>query len=425
MLLLSITSEYAISEEEALARLDSFMAQFEGATRSTSRRVRSISHVSYEDVHVGTRSSEELDIENLLYIVEFEDGQGSAIIGADERVEPVYAVLDETVLTIEDFNNAANGTNTNDIRTFTAGMIAETANLDFGSGTTRAFTPILPPGFQTDSYVDIISYVDKNYIAPYLTTQWHQDSPFNDRFPVADEGYIYSTNGKFVAGCTTIALAQVLNYHAYPSNIVLNGRSHSWDNIGQFTFNVYIADDYLLDCMSRFIYDLAIELDVECQSNGTTAGFGDVQRVMIQQGYRNISYGTPSQSTIRTMLVNSKPVLFSGFMVDDPTTDENEYSGHSWVMDGWKTIETITTRVTYNAWGVEKSREVVNRYETDYVHCNMGYDGDANGYYTFNIFNLSSIKPEGKYEPNYGDNQNTVNATYTTNFEMLIYDTWN
>lgn len=89
------------------------------------RTIKRIDKVSFEDLCGATRSPELPNIEDLLYIVEFESGAGSAILGADYRLEPVYAVLDNSVLTAEDFNNAIEGKNEDDISTFMAGTIAE------------------------------------------------------------------------------------------------------------------------------------------------------------------------------------------------------------------------------------------------------------------------------------------------------------
>lgn len=63
--------------------------------------------------------------------------------------------------------------------------------------------------------------------------------------------------------------------------------------------------------------------------------------------------------------------------------------------------------------------------ESKKVHANFGWYGQCDGYYTFNIFDLTALKPDGRYEPDYGDSQDTANAVYTTGFEMLIYDLWN
>ena len=66
------------------------------------RRVKNVTTVSPEALSPGgTRSEATADVEDLLYIVNFEDEAGS-----DDRLEPVYAVVDEGSLTTEEFRYA-------------------------------------------------------------------------------------------------------------------------------------------------------------------------------------------------------------------------------------------------------------------------------------------------------------------------------
>lgn len=52
-----------------------------------------------------TKSDENSDFGNLLYVINFEDGNGTAVLGADNRLEPVIAVIDSGYLNLEDFIN--------------------------------------------------------------------------------------------------------------------------------------------------------------------------------------------------------------------------------------------------------------------------------------------------------------------------------
>ncbi|MFR9128970.1 MAG: Spi family protease inhibitor [Alistipes putredinis] len=71
------------------------------------RRVKNVTTVSPEALSPGgTRSEATADVEDLLYIVNFENEAGYAILGADDRLEPVYAVVDEGSLTTEEFRYA-------------------------------------------------------------------------------------------------------------------------------------------------------------------------------------------------------------------------------------------------------------------------------------------------------------------------------
>ena len=86
-----VESAYAISEEKALANLESFLN--DGTTRSEDKRVvSSITPIKYYE----TRSTgEDINCENLLYIANFENEQGYAILAADSRIDaPVIAITD-------------------------------------------------------------------------------------------------------------------------------------------------------------------------------------------------------------------------------------------------------------------------------------------------------------------------------------------
>ena len=92
---------HAVPVEQALEELQSVLEEIDApaedgaATRSGGvRRVKSVTTVSPEALSPGgTRSEATADVEDLLYIVNFEN-------------EPVYAVVDEGSLTTEEFRYA-------------------------------------------------------------------------------------------------------------------------------------------------------------------------------------------------------------------------------------------------------------------------------------------------------------------------------
>ena len=76
-------------------------------------------------------------------------------------------------------------------------------------------------------------------------------------------------------------------------------------------------------------------------------------------------------------------------------------SGHAWVIDGGKkSIITIRywTR-TYGSSIWELHSEFTS--ETEYYHHNWGYDGDYNGYFDANVFDMANT--------NRYDNDNIIN----------------
>ena len=56
-------------------------------------------------------------------------------------------------------------------------------------------------------------------VGPLLTTEWHQDYPFNRYTPIKGKKHA-------PAGCVPIAIAQVVNYHQR-----LDGENIAWNHL--------------------------------------------------------------------------------------------------------------------------------------------------------------------------------------------------
>lgn len=105
-------SRHSISLEEALSSLDDFLDSEEGEMTRTSinkRKVDNTYAVTYDDVfHKVSRSNVALG-DNLLYVANFQDDKGYAILSADDRIpEPVLAVVDKGSLSPEIVTDALN-----------------------------------------------------------------------------------------------------------------------------------------------------------------------------------------------------------------------------------------------------------------------------------------------------------------------------
>lgn len=89
---------YAISEEEALLNLKDFLSESSSnhGTQSTrASHIASIIPVKYKRFSTRAESSAVTDCENLVYVVNFEDNEGYAILAADSRISSkVIAITD-------------------------------------------------------------------------------------------------------------------------------------------------------------------------------------------------------------------------------------------------------------------------------------------------------------------------------------------
>lgn len=88
-------SQYAITPDSALAYLNAFLNTTPSLSRSGAKRtVSSISPIRYK--YSSRSNDDDLDCENLVYVANFDEEQGYAILAADSRIEEkVIAVTDE------------------------------------------------------------------------------------------------------------------------------------------------------------------------------------------------------------------------------------------------------------------------------------------------------------------------------------------
>lgn len=88
-----------------------------------------------------------------------------------------------------------------------------------------------------------------------LTTQWHQGAPFKLRFPITASWTIWAP-----AGCVTIAVAQIMNYHQFPRNYC------DWSLVNQYNPNDPLEDNGqdVLDEVALLSKKVAGGCRVEC-----------------------------------------------------------------------------------------------------------------------------------------------------------------
>lgn len=90
-----ISNDFSISEESALAYLSDFIKDFEPTTRSNKTiNIKSIEPMKFHRVASRTLQ-DSIDCNNLLYIANFENNQGYAILAGDERItDKIIAITD-------------------------------------------------------------------------------------------------------------------------------------------------------------------------------------------------------------------------------------------------------------------------------------------------------------------------------------------
>ena len=389
---------YVVPVEQALQSLDNELAMICGGdeTRAAQprRRVKAVRNVAYADVAPATRSDEMPDdVSDLFYIVEFADGEGSAVLGADKRVEPVVAILDQTVLTPEDF--AAADIQSDDITSYMTALMVNSANggiLDLDS--IRGRYPIY--------IVDVPERdtINRHKQPALLSSNWHQGSPFNNKYPFVSSGEHCQ------AGCGVIAVAQILTYNQYPNVLNIYDNLFYWNIINKLITHPDDQSASDTEHLASFIYNLGslMHMENDLINNRTGTYIENAANAMRQLGYRYVASHAFSYSDAQDMICNDKLVfLMNGY------DSKNVNSRHEWVVDGWNEYTVRLWRVTYNTRKggsspdpLEISRELIETTNVKKMHCNFGWGGECNGYYTYNLFK-------------------TNNYTFDCNFNMITY----
>lgn len=408
------SNPYAVSVEQALDRLYTELADIYGeGTRAANRSVKSVKTINAEDIAPATRSSENIDASELLYIVEFEDNQGSAILGADVRVDEVFAILDEDVISAEDFERAVSGEDDGAIDTYLAGIIADEA-VDMLS---RSI--IIQPPVDNDRLVSYFEYItiEEETREHYLMTKWGQGSPFNNQ--------CYNENGELcVAGCVTIAAAQLLLYNAEDEigYITIDGDSFNIDTLRLKSHNVTLTplQESMVDNeVARYVYKLTDVLDITLRPQSSSGSTANIATLMSQLGYRDACIYSGSADNLldevrMQLYIENLPTVMRG-------EHYNATAGHAWVIDGYHYKKQDVYYCTKQGIAVI-SREFIRQTENTKVHCNFGWTGKCDGYYSFGIFDVSTERSSENVITDIGDRVGTNgNSVYDNDLRVIRY----
>lgn len=373
--------DYHIGLETALESLDEFFDAMDG-TKSTSDRIR-IADVIRLGRQPGTtvKSTESTDTSTILYVVNFEDDAGYAVLAADSRLPvDIYAVTEKGRADRNDLSSSdCNGETFNPlaiIHASAASIINVSDSLIKDPNADYPKYPIL-----NDTLRDIWAgewvitrwgpwTTSINYPA-MLMTQWGQGSPYKDM------------TGAQYAGCTVTAIAQMMAYNQYPPS--LDGVRMPYDTLRKLK-HVYTNSDYAND-VARLYADIFFDCGaISFGNNGTLLWPKDVIPYLEKLGYTNVEFYKNASSCDMNRIYKS---IEKGYPAIVSALDANTLKGHTWIVDGH--IKQIRE-------GRKVGEESGDFHGTvgesrEFVHCNWGWNGNDDGYYYSGIFNTENPAP--------------------------------
>lgn len=383
--LLSVENAISVANQAA----EAFDAKL---SRTSSRRASSAAMV---DV-LGAKNGRSGGIDTLLYIVNYDNRQGFAIISATYEAETLLGIVDEGEFNaLEAAENPAFCYYLENAQNYVASTL--------GSGISIGGDPITP------GFIEETRLVHEDYPAK-VTVKWGQNYP---------EGH-FCPNG--MSGCVQTAMAQMMSYLKLPTSINLtyperdtNVQALDWEAMTghkQSLIPIFVNQEqnHLASCEASFESHMAIA------------------RLCRELGYRNSAvYNQNSTMATDTLALQTFRQLVPEKVISDFVNLGTDYTSlfdaiktgigficgsdpitnteHAWVIDGALRTGKV---VTVSGPGTKGEDGIEHPYERDqttyYYHFNWGRNGSSNGYFVMGVFDPSKV------QTNVGGPNNVVNA---------------
>lgn len=337
------------SLEDALKIADSFLLSLDDNTRAGSRIVES---VEYLGGNAATRSEDGAE-KPMYYVVNYADDQGFAILSADTRLTPVYAISPEGSVNLADtLINPA-------FRAFVKSLPKDEAGI----------RRVVHPGDITTTY-NLKKIVKP--LLPLNVRKWDQ-LMYND-----DVRKYCNGNPKTLVGRMPLATAQVFAFFKAPTYVSftnLNGSDESfdidWDRI--IAGNDRDSLCKLFEALgSNGFYNCTYGID-----KTTSKGSNFYVRVFRKVHYYFRSENRSDQYTDFNFSLAAEhlkqyryPIIVEGEFLLDPV--DMVYDDYTWVIDGYATAESFQLATGGGT------------YTMHYFHMVWGNAQNCDGYYYFN-----------------------------------------
>lgn len=355
------SKDYLIPLSEALQNADQMFKVVAQENTRTGRKVKDFDFFQLPS----TRNHQEPF--HGFYVVNYEDG-GFALLSADRRLCPVYALSENGSLSLSD-------TTENPGLSYYINHMMYSLHPDIPSGpdTTLAPVPMIPYNFyELYSHPLINGFMAK----------FHQNMPYNQYCNSGPPSFF-----SYVVGCGPLAIGTVMGYYEWPNN--WNGYIFPWKEMKAQPYHSSWAR--LFETLGRKENTNAVYGFLATGTNAT-----EYSQTFVNYGYSRPVFSYFKPSYVESELKSGNPIVVVGNYAS---------SGHAWVIDGGYTTGCYQEPPIPGEEG--------HFYYTTYYHCIWGWEGKSNGYYLHYgqlssgglISNFGWIPDEGNDTPAepYGD----------------------
>lgn len=326
----------------------------DAATRSSQNEIANITPI----VLPKTRSVDSNVPDTCLYIVNFKDNGGFAVMSADKRTEPIYALLDS--------GNYVTGLKGDSIY-----KPIINASVQY-TGTRIANYNRIGTESEIGQYDPSKKYRLSSNCTPRLRGySWYGGDPFNAHCPIINT----ETGERALAGCGPVALGTIVSYFKIDPKLDGYTIDH---NLIPLTMTDANTNPQKKEMVSQLLYRIGLKVKANYNENGKASeeniwNYLKDLDIKYKTGFKSFTNKDAGGEFYTTLKTSSKAlVLMKG------VNSKNE--GHMWIVDGLKRYDVIGN---YDA--------ILSLY-----HCVWGWQR-FDGYYlqhiiTFMGFHLISSK---------------------------------
>lgn len=383
-----------ISIPDAIKVVEQLFPEKIGETRSSIEN--SVLTLKKSDLLKITRGSDGASELPAIYIIPTED-DGCAVVGADKRMKSIYAVLDNTKLTVDDICNYESLSNDTINEKYAVSLLGKTIAED-SRAIIRDPIDSMPMILRPTIFTRTVVEAD---IDPMLRTVWGPGFDYNN----------------VRIQCIPIAAAQLFYKNRYP--LILGFMPINWEAIsnneyaGGSTAGIHLT---VTKQLMLSIYHALENLPGDNNSVHTEC----LATLMSQCGYANVEYTVYSTNSAITMLKSRNlPFVMKGQPV-------NSSEGHAWVVDGCNVYRVEEVERRYLGTSPFLYEDIVLRIleNTQLIHCNFGWGGFSNGYYASGIFNAANSLDDENIDSGVGDASRPYPGAdnFTNDLKMIMYN---
>ena len=398
------------ASEIALKAPEIFAGEFTRAGDQTPRVIESVGVYGRTNSSLRSANTNE---DTLVYVFNFEDNRGFAIVAADDRIPTqLLAYVDEGVLEndvenpglqyaleqMQDYVEFSIDYFENKKDSFLTVAEKNSFVVDAKTAETRAI--------YTGTAYQLLS---ESTIGPLLNVTWDQTYPYN-MYVDKKCDYTIAYRDKAPTGCVATATAQIMSYWKYPST--LNQYAMNWNNMCLAPIPETSSNQ---SNIARLMREIGREVNMDYECDGSSAKSSDAYNLLGRLGYIKAFSKGFNSSDVRNAMELRRPLLARGCSKKTTTGKlwwkKTHYSDcHAWVIDGCKTLHYKQENYRINTSTGEYT-STFSYYDENYFHHNWGWGSNGNGYFAAGCFNLQDAY---SYD---GDN----NSTYDFHYENEIY----